>query len=332
MSWSELRDLAFHPIINGLFVADALNISTALLKSHESYNIITLSRLRLFCCLATRNLTHGLFNFLSHDAIAHNYWKRHHHVDLPVECFAFTSTRLMFELHAIRTGIRAGQMQPIVDPHFRMRDDDGHMTTLFRDIWKANKSSIADLCIFTAKNVSDIEQEVFGIRSSDAPGPQPPTRTKSFLNLMIRATSSTAAASPDLRTPSGSLPVSGSPSVSPFNRVPGNTGPLAITAPSSPVTPGSPAHLSATGVGTASPTLASRSPGGSTSQFPLIAALQDFSASCKLQEKYWFALEGDEQYFPLLKGPASSKATRLTLSAIRESAGVGVSGLGQLFK
>lgn len=96
MSWSELRDIAFHPIINGLFVPDTLNISTALLKSHESSSIITFSRLRLFCALATRNLTHGLFNFLTHDVVAHNYWKRHHHVDLPVECFAFASTRVSY--------------------------------------------------------------------------------------------------------------------------------------------------------------------------------------------------------------------------------------------
>lgn len=242
----------------------------------------------------------------------------------------------MFQVHAICTGIRAGQMHPVVDPNFRMRDDNGNMSTFFRGIWRANKESIADLCTLTAKDASDIGQEVFGFRSPDTPAPPQPGRTKSFLNMTrmmtrAQAPSSAAAASPDLRPPSasGSSPSVGT--VSPFNRVPGNAGPLAITAPSSPVTPGSPAHLSATSAGgTMSPTLASRSPGGS--QFPVIAALQDFTASCKLQEKYWFALEGDEQHFPLLKGPASSKATRLALSTIQESAGVGVLGLGQLFK
>lgn len=96
MSLSELYDLAFNPIINGLFVIDTMGTSIALLKSHASYNIITLSRLRLFCCLATRNATHGLFNFLSHDAIAHSYWKRHHHVDIPAECFALSSTMVSY--------------------------------------------------------------------------------------------------------------------------------------------------------------------------------------------------------------------------------------------
>lgn len=89
--WSELHDLAFSPFINGLFLNDSMEVDMNKLRPHE-FKIITLSRLRLFCCAATRNLTNGVFNFLSYDTVAHGHWKLHNHLDLPAECLGFAST------------------------------------------------------------------------------------------------------------------------------------------------------------------------------------------------------------------------------------------------
>lgn len=91
MPWSELQSLAFSPFINGLFLNDVMPVKASLLQHHE-FNTVTLSRLRLYCCAATRSLTGNFFNFITYDTVAHGHWKQFSNLDLPAECFGFAST------------------------------------------------------------------------------------------------------------------------------------------------------------------------------------------------------------------------------------------------
>lgn len=239
----------------------------------------------------------------------------------------------MFELHAIRVGVKASQMHPVVDPNFRMRDDNGELSALFRGIWKENIDYITELSTYTLKTISELEQDV---TVSSSPGPASSTRSptmsaaqpsrtigkkRSLFNLLYAISTSASGSPRGGGVLDSDLPPSISPSAGPL---PGLSAPGSLSG-----SPRSPSPFRPSGSApSAAPATAPPSPSRLTAQFPVIAALQEFSSKCKLHPRYWLDLPDEEQHFPLLKGPVHRKAAKKIGMNIRDHAG-GASG-GQM--
>lgn len=238
-------------------------------------------------------------------------------------------------------------MHPLVDPAFRMRDDEGELTREFLNVWHANVASITELSVFTLAAISALQQEGaapwnplsaearnanrFPTQSALAPA-QPstlPRKPRSKLGLTLAyimaagggsprtsADPTLSPAGPSGQPESGPGSLSGSPSASP------GLGPFRASGSAPSATPVATAAATSPGPGT---------PGGpgAVSQSPILAALQEFAASCRLHERYWPRLDGpilEDERFPLLKGPVSRRATKLSNLGNQDPAGGNAGG------
>ncbi|KJA28276.1 hypothetical protein HYPSUDRAFT_197182 [Hypholoma sublateritium FD-334 SS-4] len=137
----ELEQLAFNPLVDDLFALGTMKKKLNTLMRRE-YAVVAPARIRLYCCSGVRMLTDSVFNIVSYDTVAHGYSKRNHHLTLAVEVFSLASTVILFYLHAIRTGVLAGQIHPVIDPDFSIRGANGEFSPIFLEMWELHADTL----------------------------------------------------------------------------------------------------------------------------------------------------------------------------------------------
>ena len=193
---------------------------------------------------------------------------------------------MMFRLHALRTGCLAGENYPIVDPDFRMRDDNGEFTEIFKKMWRVHATTLVGFSMLT-NGLPDVDFKwdpskisfSGGSLTPDSPSTLSPRagprKQRSMINMALAYWSSIS-----------SLSTSGSPS-----------------------TPGTMSSSPRVDISTASdiPTLTIKRESSPTVRI----ALQEFVQSCKLSELEIQGV-GHITRFPLLKAMLMRRDTTLS--------------------